>query len=95
MGPGHAAGDAVLLSLAGPVEEVGPLGAGFFTADPEGGRYPDHQRHQVLHQKQGEVGPLVLLSLEQRDINKLSHSCELVCELTKVTLQVIYMTELL
>lgn len=38
-------GFGVSLLLAGPVEEVGPFGAGLLAADPEDRRYPDNQRH--------------------------------------------------
>lgn len=42
----HVTGnDVVSLSLAGPVEEVGPLRAGLFAADPEHCRYSNNQRH--------------------------------------------------
>lgn len=54
----------VLLSVAGPVEKVGPLRAGLLAADPEHCRYSDHQCHQVLYQKQGEVRTFVLCSLK-------------------------------
>lgn len=37
--------DGASLLLAGPVEEVGPFGAGFLAADPENRRYSNHQRH--------------------------------------------------
>lgn len=38
-------GEGVSLLLAGPVEEVGPFGAGLLAADPEDRRYPNNQRH--------------------------------------------------
>lgn len=54
----------ILLSFSVPVEEVGPLRARLFAADPEHCRYPNNQRHQVFHQKQGEVRAVVLSCLK-------------------------------
>lgn len=66
------------LSLAGPVEEVGPLGAGLFAADPEHGRDPHHQRHQILDQEQREVRPVQLRCLKQRDADRRRSQVDLV-----------------
>ena len=45
------------------VEEAGPLEAGLLAAHPEDGGDANHQRHQVLDEKQGEVRVTGLLHL--------------------------------
>lgn len=64
--------NVTLLSFAGPVEEVGPFGAGLFAADPEHCRYSNHQSHQVFYQEQGQVRAVVLSSLIQKQIKMLT-----------------------
>ena len=54
---------ALLLSLAGAVEEEGPLGAGLPAADPEHARDAHYQGHHVLDQEQSQVWTAALCRL--------------------------------
>ena len=60
---------ALLLSLAGAVEEEGPLGAGLLAADPEHARDAHHQGHHVLDQEQSQVRTAALCRLGTKSTN--------------------------
>lgn len=64
MDEGIRTADVVSLSLARPVEKVGPLRTRLPAADPEHCRYSNHQGHQIFHHKQGEVGTVELCCLK-------------------------------
>lgn len=56
----------VLLFFATSTEERCPLCAGFLTAHPKHCRYSHYQRHEILHEKQQELGAVCISPLETK-----------------------------
>lgn len=58
------------LFFLAPMEEAGPFKAGLFTSNPEDRWNPNHQSHQILHQKEDQVWTTHLRDLEGADKGK-------------------------